>query len=343
MIFVDALIRFSGIAMLALVALFAVRDKKGWQSRYYLLAACLSVACLFLGFAPEVLRPPNWIVVAARFGDIPHLIFVWLFVLSLFSEEFKLRPIYVFVSILYCLPIFWMRLAYYGGFPPLYPLIAQWGGLTSLLIVGHLIAVVLKDLRDDLVSSRRRLRLYFVIIIAIVTVIATVGEVILLQYPFIPRDTVKIISIWPAILAATLWMLRFDIDRVRFSKPSPNKVGLTARDRALFEKLRYAMEEEHAYKDPSLTIVALARQLGVTQHRLRELINRELSMRNFSEYVNSYRLEATKLVLADPDQRHLSILTVALDAGFRSISPFNRAFKASEGMTPSDFRASVDL
>jgi AraC-like DNA-binding protein len=32
------------------------------------------------------------------------------------------------------------------------------------------------------------------------------------------------------------------------------------------------------------------------------------------------------------------ILTIALDAGFQSIGPFNRAFKAETGMTPSEFR-----
>jgi AraC-like DNA-binding protein len=32
------------------------------------------------------------------------------------------------------------------------------------------------------------------------------------------------------------------------------------------------------------------------------------------------------------------ILTIALDAGFQSLGPFNRAFKAQTGMTPSEFR-----
>jgi AraC-like DNA-binding protein len=32
------------------------------------------------------------------------------------------------------------------------------------------------------------------------------------------------------------------------------------------------------------------------------------------------------------------ILTIALDAGFQSLGPFNRAFKSQAGMTPSEFR-----
>ena len=42
--------------------------------------------------------------------------------------------------------------------------------------------------------------------------------------------------------------------------------------------------------------------------------------------------------LADPGQAEVPILTIALDAGFQSIGPFNRAFKAETGMTPSEFR-----
>ena len=32
------------------------------------------------------------------------------------------------------------------------------------------------------------------------------------------------------------------------------------------------------------------------------------------------------------------ILTIALDAGFQSLGPFNRAFKVQTGMTPTEFR-----
>ena len=43
--------------------------------------------------------------------------------------------------------------------------------------------------------------------------------------------------------------------------------------------------------------------------------------------------------LADPAQREVPILTIALDAGFGSLGPFNRAFRDAEGMTPSAYRA----
>jgi AraC-like DNA-binding protein len=42
--------------------------------------------------------------------------------------------------------------------------------------------------------------------------------------------------------------------------------------------------------------------------------------------------------LADPAQEAVPILTIAMDAGFQSLGPFNRAFKAQTGVTPSEFR-----
>ncbi|PXW68077.1 helix-turn-helix protein [Blastomonas natatoria] len=46
-----------------------------------------------------------------------------------------------------------------------------------------------------------------------------------------------------------------------------------------------------------------------------------------------------KSALADRSQRDVPIITIALDAGFGSLGPFNRAFREAEGMTPSEYRA----
>jgi AraC-like DNA-binding protein len=45
-----------------------------------------------------------------------------------------------------------------------------------------------------------------------------------------------------------------------------------------------------------------------------------------------------KAALSDPTQKEVPILTIALDAGFGSLGPFNRAFREAEGITPSAFR-----
>ena len=79
------------------------------------------------------------------------------------------------------------------------------------------------------------------------------------------------------------------------------------------------------------------------EYRLRRLINQRLGHRNFSSFVNGYRLAEATAALADPAQAEVPILTIALDAGFQSIGPFNRAFKAHTGMTPTAYRKQADL
>jgi AraC-like DNA-binding protein len=59
---------------------------------------------------------------------------------------------------------------------------------------------------------------------------------------------------------------------------------------------------------------------------------------NFNAFLNHYRIEDARAALADPGKKDAPILTIAMDAGFQSIGPFNRAFKADTGLTPSEFR-----
>ena len=99
------------------------------------------------------------------------------------------------------------------------------------------------------------------------------------------------------------------------------------------------MDLNKPHRDERLTIAALAAQLGEQEYRLRRLINGRLGYRNFPAFLNSFRLAEVKAALADPAQAEVPILTIALDAGFGSLGPFNRAFREDEGMTPSSWRA----
>jgi AraC-like DNA-binding protein len=107
---------------------------------------------------------------------------------------------------------------------------------------------------------------------------------------------------------------------------------------ALSEALRALMEDQKLYRQQRLTISVLAARLGIPEYRLRRHINQKLGHRNFNSFVNGYRLAEARTALADPTQAEVPILTIALDAGFQSLAPFNRAFKATAGLTPSEYR-----
>lgn len=109
-------------------------------------------------------------------------------------------------------------------------------------------------------------------------------------------------------------------------------------DERLLAQLATLMGTERAYRDEPLTLATLAARLDAPEYRLRRVIHQRLGHRHFSAYVNSHRLAEVRAALADPARRELPVLTLALEAGFQSIGPFNRAFKADTGLTPTEFR-----
>jgi AraC-like DNA-binding protein len=99
------------------------------------------------------------------------------------------------------------------------------------------------------------------------------------------------------------------------------------------------MQDEQVFRREGLTIGALAAQLGLPEYRLRRVINGELGHRNFNAYLNAHRIAWARAALADPARAGEPVLGIALEAGFQSLGPFNRAFKADTGLTPTEFRA----
>lgn len=110
-------------------------------------------------------------------------------------------------------------------------------------------------------------------------------------------------------------------------------------DPGALARLQRAMADEQIFRREGLTIGALAAHLGLPEYRLRRVINRQLGHRNFNAYLNGHRIAWAQAALADPAQAGTPVLTLALDAGFQSLGPFNRAFKAATGRTPSEYRA----
>lgn len=104
--------------------------------------------------------------------------------------------------------------------------------------------------------------------------------------------------------------------------------------------LQQAMTDERLYRREGLTLAALAQTLGLGEAALRTLINQELGYRNFNDFLHHYRLQEASARLVSED---LPVLTIALECGYGSIGPFNRAFKQRWGMTPSEYQGAARL
>jgi len=110
-------------------------------------------------------------------------------------------------------------------------------------------------------------------------------------------------------------------------------------DPDLVTRIRAAMEIERLYRDETITVAQLAEAVGSQEYLVRRAINGTLGYRNFNDFLHHYRLDEADARLRS--QPHLPVLTIALDVGFGSIGPFNRAFRARHACTPTEFRASA--
>jgi AraC-like DNA-binding protein len=119
--------------------------------------------------------------------------------------------------------------------------------------------------------------------------------------------------------------------------PDDSKNRLDAADEETHGALVRAMDNR-AYARTGLSIRQLAEELKIPEHRLRALINSQLGYKNFSTFLNGYRIKEACDRLRDPREARIPVLTIALDAGFASIAPFNPAFRQSVGMTPTEYR-----
>ena len=128
------------------------------------------------------------------------------------------------------------------------------------------------------------------------------------------------------------------LDRLeRFNNPeryATSKLANLDVDELLL-RLNRILEEDHVYRDETLTLNGMAKRLDITGHQLSELLNARLNV-NFRQLMVNYRLrEAERMLLESPEE---SVVNAGLKSGFNSKSAFHDAFKKKHGMTPAEFR-----
>lgn len=102
------------------------------------------------------------------------------------------------------------------------------------------------------------------------------------------------------------------------------------------QMLENLMITKKPFKDPDLSLSTLALELNLTPNQLSQVINQAFK-KNFYEFVNSYRIEEVIQKLANGEGKTVTLLGIALDAGFNSKATFNRFFKKHTGKTPSEY------
>jgi len=102
------------------------------------------------------------------------------------------------------------------------------------------------------------------------------------------------------------------------------------------QKLITSMEQEHLFKQPGISISALAERMNTTEYKLRDIIKNELGFQHFKKFINHFRVQyaATQLIT----NTEIPINEIMSKAGFNSHPPFHRAFREIYECTPVEYR-----
>jgi AraC-like DNA-binding protein len=339
----EAALRGGAVVILLFRAAVLIREVQiNMVSRYSALL-CVSIAAYIIDSAPgfdalgPLLRVPVHIL---NSGTIAVF---WITMSAIFDDEFQLRWYHLLA---------WLALLVFGGLDMYrHPM---WVDVTrSILSIAIMLLGVWYALRGraaDLIEGRRRLRIGYAIVFGLYVAVtmatdwlwpgglsaapfSLVNAVGLLGFIFLFAVLGTRLSAQPLALAPAQAAQTRSVSRDVPADPPP--VGA---DTVQLAALRQLIDNDRVYREPDLSIASLSQKLDIPERRLRHLINEQLGHRNFNAFVNSYRLAEAKAALSDPAQAAVPILTIALDAGFGSIGPFNRAFKAQTGLTPTEYR-----
>jgi AraC-like DNA-binding protein len=345
---VELMLRLAGVTMLAFNAVLWLRGLRG-----SLVGPLGALFCF--GIASYLLCPPlvrvwqlGLLELPFFFGCFGVAVFFWLMSRAIFDDRFRLRPWHGAVLLVMEGLGGWHR--YTQSLPPetrttfdpaqLSLVLHQ---LLSLGITVSALVLAFLGRAGDLVETRRRFRDVFVGVSGLYILIVTATEIYLRARPAAPAlELVNVAAIFVLAFAFAVFMSELKpallpVVAPRLSAQSPPSSG-PAEER-LLEALKQEVEERFAYRQAGLTIARLAEQLGTQEYRLRRLINGRLGHRNFNEFLNAYRIAEACERLSDPEHARLPILTIAMDCGYASLGPFNRAFKEITGLTPKAYRA----
>ena len=345
----DLALRAGATALLLILAASLFRDFRGAVTGRLAVAFALGSAAHAVTQGIGATSPASiWHapLIALSTGNI---VVFWLFTRALFDDAFEMRWWHTLVwavvagfSFINCA---WIAPASGNA---RFSIIA-----INLLVLGFIALAVGQTFASwsaDLVEGRRRLRVF------IVSAAALYGGInAVLQILVSGREAADVANTAnAALLAGIVAAICYSMTRVAAvdlfpvapvvtavaNVPAPSVVppDSGAADQRLVDALMRLMADERIYRHDNITIGTLATKLRIPEYRLRRLINQRLGYRNFNVFLNNHRIEEAKAALADPAQAEVPVITIAMDAGFQSLGPFNRAFKATTGVTPTEYR-----
>lgn len=331
-----------GVAVGAMVVTGLVLQSSGLSGRVRLTGAilALSIACwlvneshaLWAAFGYSMLFAIPAYAVGATF---------WHFVLTVFDDRPLSPASWAPAGLLIVAGLVCEYLIPPGERSPLW--VAR--NVFSALLLLHAAYVIVQGWSGDLLEQRRRMRAP---VLGFAAFYGLTNVTIALANRVEPHHDWLLWTVgWP--YGGAVFALIIITTSVVFLQARPAVFAMSRREIAAADVRAEAAERVMAgklndlmaggaWRREGLTIGALARELGEPEHRLRRLINQRLGHRNFADFVNGYRIDAAKARLGDAREARTTVAAIAFDLGYGSLGPFNRAFRAATGVTPSEWR-----
>ncbi|GGD71562.1 hypothetical protein GCM10011514_39610 [Emticicia aquatilis] len=123
-----------------------------------------------------------------------------------------------------------------------------------------------------------------------------------------------------------------NVEKKKYAKSGLNEVMT----KDLHLRLKSMMATEKLFTEPELTLSDLAARLYIHPNYLSQIIN-EIEGVNFYDYINNLRVEEFKRLVVLPQNQKFTLLALAFECGFNSKSAFNRFFKKSTDLSPSEY------
>jgi AraC-like DNA-binding protein len=212
-----------------------------------------------------------------------------------------------------------------------------------ILLQMSCIVILVKDWTADLIEPRRRFRLITLSIMVLFDLYWLFAEII--NHYFYFKYFFHVITVSEILV---LFFLIFRLIKTDNSFFELNKfpilktqsISQTGDNDPLVLDLGKYMDQEKGYRQEKLSIGKLAKELSIQEYLLRRLINQKLGYRNFNDFVNQYRIEEAKYLLATTE---MQILNISMEVGFSSIASFNRIFKNFVQTTPTSYRKAKQM
>ena len=115
------------------------------------------------------------------------------------------------------------------------------------------------------------------------------------------------------------------------------KIREKATANSLKDKLNNLMNEKQMYKNSSLTLDNISRELATNRTYLSKEINSLFKM-GFRDYINKSRVEKAKELMSGANSEGINLLVISEKVGFRNYGTFNTAFKKEFGITPWEWK-----